>query len=163
MSIKLESTDISKIFLGDAEIEKVYLGSQLVFSSGVQNILLNGTFDDDSDTSYTPEFNVTGGVVVYTHNLGSSVFTWDLAEELVAGQSYNFTMDILNLISGNARFRFFVNQGGSDVEVLGNTNYNSGVNVDFTAPVGVNSTQLKIITSSAASSFDFDNAVLIAN
>ncbi len=129
----------------------------------IDNLILNSENDDSLDVSYSGDFAITGGEIVYTHTAGSATFTWDLSEDMAAGASYTFTMDITNLISGNARFRIFVNQGGSFVEVVGNTNYNTGVDVTFNAPAGVDSTQLQIITSSAASSFNGDNSVLIAN
>lgn len=164
MSIKLGNTDINKVYLGSTEVTKVYLGNTIVYDgNSLTNLILNSTFDNEDDVAFSGDFSITGGEGVYTHTAGSATFTWDLSEDMVADSSYNFTMDILNLVSGNARFRFFVNQGGSFVEVLGNTNYNSGVDVNLTAPSGANSTQLRIITSSAASSFDFDNAVLTQN
>lgn len=151
---------------GDNFVESLS-SSEWIFESYTQptstNFIINSEFNNTSDVDYSGEFNITGGEVVYTHNAGFSSFTWDLSEDMVADETYNFTLDVSNLISGNARFRVKVLQSGSEVEVIGNDNYNSGVDVSFTAPSGANSTQLIIETSSSSSSFNFDNAILIKN
>jgi hypothetical protein len=127
------------------------------------NLILNSTFDDSSNVTISTDWSITGGVAVYTHGDGSKTVDWDLSENMVAGNSYNFTLDILNLVSGDARFQILVNQGGSWVQIFSNTNYNSGVDVNITAPAGADSTQIRILTSSVASSFDIDNASLTLN
>lgn len=124
------------------------------------NLIINSNFDNTSDVTYTDEWAISGGEAVYTHDIGSSVFEWALSTDMTANSSYQFTLDVTNLISGNARFRIFVVQDGVDVEIFGNSNYNSGVDVTFNAPSGANSTAIKILTSSAASSFNMDNVSL---
>lgn len=123
------------------------------------NIILNSTFDDTSNITYDdPPFTVAGGVVSLSSGIGN--VTFELSQDIVASQNYTLNLDILNG-TGTSRFRLFVNQADTFVEVVGNTTYADGnVSIPFTAPSGVDSYQIRIATSSAATAFDFDNVTL---
>lgn len=149
-----DETITGTIYLITDTANTFYFGNTVI-----PNLIINETFDNTSDVSYSGDFAIVGGEAVYTHGGGSAIFDWDLTNNLVAGTDYRFTLDISSVV-GNARFKILVLQGASTVEMFGNINYNSGVNVTFTAPAGTN-TGVRIETSSVADDFNFDNAVLV--
>jgi hypothetical protein len=159
-------TDALTLRIREENTYKYHRGDNTTVSAYVDpssNIILNTTFDDATNVTHDADYNITGGEAVYTHSGGFQWFTFNLSEDMIAGETYTFTMDITNLVSGDARFKIYINQGGSDVQIFNNANYNSGVNIEITVPAGSNATQLKMYTASSSSSFNFDNGTLTQN
>jgi len=123
------------------------------------NKIVNGTNENSNNIEYAEDYKLNKGIVKYTHSDGNSFFTWDLTETLQSGTAYKLLLDISN-IGGNARFRLFANNDGALTQLIGNTTYNNGTNtLNFTPEVNVS--KLSLSTSSASTSFDFDNAILL--
>ncbi|MCB0448464.1 MAG: hypothetical protein KDD03_13335 [Gelidibacter sp.] len=123
------------------------------------NRIINGLYDDTEHVEYDSDFTIASSKVIYTHSAGNTLFTWDLNQPLETGVDYKLIIDIINS-SGNARFRLFAKNLATLTELVANTTYDNGTQtINFTSSVDAG--QLVLLTSSAATNFEFDNSILL--
>jgi len=69
--MKIGSNDIIKYYVGNSEVDKIYLGSELVYSKTPTNVVV---FKSDSPRTIKPKFTQSGVTLQYSIDNGS---TWN--------------------------------------------------------------------------------------
>jgi len=115
---------LDKTYLGSTEIEKIYLGSNVVYEvgGGGGNIILNGTFDDTANLTVGNNYTVSGGKLNYLGSQDNNEVTFALSEDIVNGGVY----DVEFTISGGGTARPRLRAGDNTGDVITYTNYSDG-------------------------------------
>lgn len=124
------------------------------------NLIINGTFDDDSELIYNPsQFTVNNGAIDFVGGIFANL-EFNLSSNLELNTEYTFNVDVSNGTTN--RFRIFLRLSDNSLHtVVSNVTYPNGtVEVVFTTPDTLQATNFIITTNSLASSFTLDNATL---
>lgn len=143
-----------------AELDKL---RQIQIGGGFDSgLILNGTFENSTNTTLGSEWSISGGVAICTTVSGFSQLKMATSTTLTASANYTITFTVAN--SGTARFNIRVTQSGGDAIVQSNATYANGTHVvSLTMPAGADSTDIIFENSSAATNFDIDNVSLTAD
>lgn len=101
----------NKVFIGNTAVDRVYLGSNLVWQKEVvvenPNLLTNGDFSGGTTTGWTAAnggvLSVVGGALKMTKTSGSNCFFYQ-AVAVQAGKTYEVKVDVIESI-GNTGIR----------------------------------------------------------
>jgi len=156
---------LDKTYLGSTEIEKIYLGSNVVYEvGGSSNIILNGTFDDDTNlTLDAARFAVAGGTLNFNRT-GSGGALFELSQDIVDGDEFTVTFDISNITNAGARFLMHAGATTSGELMQTYVPYLDGVGHTFNyTHSGVTRSQVLMTASTSGSGgeYSFDNFTMV--
>jgi hypothetical protein len=126
------------------------------------NLVSNGTFDDATDLTFDTEWTISGGTANFDDLGESKVLTFALSEDIIVGETYNLTFDVVSTNLGDARIGIWAGTRFDEQMNAPTPNYGVGtISFNYTHTVADRS----ILTFAASNSagggeFSIDNVVL---